>query len=71
MLEGECTEIKLISTHTSLAGRDQMMEDNIVKELISTHTSLAGRDPIGFTLIAASAVISTHTSLAGRDAADP
>ena len=33
-----------ISTHTSLAGRDQRPDKTDDKHAISTHTSLAGRD---------------------------
>ena len=36
----------LISTHTSLAGRDFILSYFPVHDKISTHTSLAGRDQI-------------------------
>ena len=35
-----------ISTHTSLAGRDQEEAEMMSRIFISTHTSLAGRDEI-------------------------
>ena len=55
-----------ISTHTPLAGRDQLLDLIFPKIPISTHTPRAGRDGScrkrrGFRLI------STHTPLAGRD----
>ena len=37
-----------ISTHTSLAGRDADIFQEISKISISTHTSLAGRDSPGY-----------------------
>ena len=56
----------IISTHTSLAGRDQNEPSEKRRNPISTHTSLAGRDPsAGVT--GTWDEISTHTSLAGRD----
>ncbi len=55
-----------ISTHTSLAGRDQALVDIGKAMPISTHTSLAGRDSITANIINI-IIISTHTSLAGRD----
>ena len=55
-----------ISTHTPLAGRDDV--DRVRKEImkISTHTPLAGRDKsiVGVSIVW---IISTHTPLAGRD----
>ena len=36
--------LKIISTHTSLAGRDVIGDETLVDVVISTHTSLAGRD---------------------------
>ena len=38
------SEIKLISTHTPLAGRDSKDETYLAPIQISTHTPLAGRD---------------------------
>ena len=57
----------LISTHTSLAGRDLRKRDGVDVTEISTHTSLAGRDFSDSRIMATVAYISTHTSLAGRD----
>ena len=34
----------IISTHTPLAGRDEVVSDYIMDKMISTHTPLAGRD---------------------------
>ena len=59
-------ELAQISTHTSLAGRDEGLGEFECTGKISTHTSLAGRDDRyidAYTGIC----ISTHTSLAGRD----
>ena len=55
-----------ISTHTSLAGRDQKENHQFLVSPISTHTSLAGRDQ-NYTYLLSYCQISTHTSLAGRD----
>ena len=55
-----------ISTHTSLAGRDQEGGAEMGDVRISTHTSLAGRD-LYIVDLTKKTVISTHTSLAGRD----
>ena len=56
----------LISTHTSLAGRDSDLLNQASVRIISTHTSLAGRD-VPETVRCRHGSISTHTSLAGRD----
>ena len=56
----------MISTHTSLAGRDDHRIHQYFQFVISTHTSLAGRD-IALQRLASWIGISTHTSLAGRD----
>ena len=56
----------VISTHTSLAGRDLKSRSSRSRSFISTHTSLAGRDVTGAD-VAEIMDISTHTSLAGRD----
>ena len=57
----------MISTHTSLAGRDPAALSRFAdSDIISTHTSLAGRDEFQF-LAGVFRFISTHTSLAGRD----
>ena len=56
----------LISTHTSLAGRDRVKIPTGHLIDISTHTSLAGRDHNRQQNIIR-LQISTHTSLAGRD----
>ena len=58
----------LISTHTSLAGRDRVKIPTGHLIDISTHTSLAGRDHNRQQNIIR-LQISTHTSLAGRDCA--
>ena len=42
--QGRMSEIKLISTHTPLAGRDSKDETYLAPIQISTHTPLAGRD---------------------------
>ena len=55
-----------ISTHTSLAGRDDELSQALKELQISTHTSLAGRDQAQY-VQAPLDTISTHTSLAGRD----
>ena len=57
---------RLISTHASLAGRDNRADGASGRGEISTHASLAGRDLI-IPPIAADGEISTHASLAGRD----
>ena len=45
VLENNGTMANYISTHTSLAGRDQLKTYGLMlNEKISTHTSLAGRD---------------------------
>ena len=62
--------ILAISTHTPLAGRDEMMARVVPRGFISTHTPLAGRDP-NDPAIGAQYLISTHTPLAGRDTATP
>ena len=36
--------VRMISTHTSLAGRDKKVIEELKNKAISTHTSLAGRD---------------------------
>ena len=61
-------EAMLISTHTSLAGRDIYGWRHRDTGRISTHTSLAGRDWAMNSKTYAQ-IISTHTSLAGRDSA--
>ena len=55
-----------ISTHTSLAGRDEVVDPELPADSISTHTSLAGRDQRKDEE-KQKKYISTHTSLAGRD----
>ena len=56
----------MISTHTPLAGRDDIAKASGEMLLISTHTPLAGRDrEIVATIWTIG--ISTHTPLAGRD----
>ena len=55
-----------ISTHASLAGRDNRRRFDRPRQIISTHASLAGRDVI-YRFQPASIRISTHASLAGRD----
>ena len=44
MQRGQLVIRRLISTHTSLAGRDGFTGSFCVLVSISTHTSLAGRD---------------------------
>ena len=56
-----------ISTHTPLAGRDNLLRPRLISYYISTHTPLAGRDPGSKYALAISTPISTHTPLAGRD----
>ena len=43
-MNGKTKAILVISTHTSLAGRDLRDDTVLRKYRISTHTSLAGRD---------------------------
>ena len=58
--------MECISTHTPLAGRDDIGILDPVPVLISTHTPLAGRDSV-YTPDDPIPDISTHTPLAGRD----
>ena len=43
-MSGNVTVLNIISTHTSLAGRDMIEYPWDMQKIISTHTSLAGRD---------------------------
>ena len=56
-----------ISTHASLAGRDDLLLDRADDGAISTHASLAGRDGGVRPRFKLFEGISTHASLAGRD----
>ena len=66
MTNVDLLEAVIISTHTPLAGRDDMLTDILGLVSISTHTPLAGRDIFG-DLLPGRYAISTHTPLAGRD----
>ena len=59
-------EMKGVSTHASLAGRDYEDWNWACVITVSTHASLAGRDNDAL-YAAARADVSTHASLAGRD----
>ena len=60
--------ITAISTHASLAGRDDgANRRRLEPAFISTHASLAGRDPDAAVTDPEATIISTHASLAGRD----
>ena len=59
----------IISTHTPLAGRDELSYNYTRLFPISTHTPLAGRDYYRARSCDINA-ISTHTPLAGRDPGD-
>ena len=59
-------QVDWISTHTPLAGRDNLMYYIRKAFPISTHTPLAGRD-IFCSDLSDPRQISTHTPLAGRD----
>ena len=43
--------LEIISTHTSLAGRDIVVGSEFRTSSISTHTSLAGRDEISVVIL--------------------
>ncbi len=58
-----------ISTHTPLAGRDDIYALLAIMGHISTHTPLAGRDKKSDAFLRIYN-ISTHTPLAGRDVLD-
>ena len=61
-----CINLRTISTHTPLAGRDVACVFSLRLNVISTHTPLAGRDENTNSQLY-SHYISTHTPLAGRD----
>ena len=63
---GVVADVKNISTHTPLAGRDQNHHNQSHENYISTHTPLAGRDLEQLNILNP-VHISTHTPLAGRD----